>query len=127
MRNARHRTWKECFFFIVLKHFEGTGKLVRATGAAAFAVYAGEADDDIVLTHPHHKGADSLGIAVASAGVEDIFDDVPVQHDVDLAGAHRPAGLERCPPDRPVPNIGNKCYVKHICKDTEFSVNWQRF
>ena len=50
---------------------QGSGQLVRATGAATFAVNAFQTGNDVVLFHSGHEGAQALRIAVAAAGVAD--------------------------------------------------------
>ena len=51
--------------------FEGAGELVRAGGAAAVAVYAVQAGDDIGHLHSGAERADALGVAVAAFDVLD--------------------------------------------------------
>ena len=86
---------------IILQHLQGLRELVRATGAAALAVDAFEAGDNIGLIHSFYESADALKITVAAAGVSDAFEDVPFKFNVYLAGADHIAGLEGSPADAP--------------------------
>ena len=94
--------------------FQRSGELVGAAGAAAGAVYALEAGDDIGDLHSDAKGADSLGVAVATAGVLHLADDVALGLDVDALGAHRHAGCERSFADATLGDVAKQCYVVHI-------------
>ena len=58
--------------------------MVRATCTPAFAVNAIKAGDYIVLLHALDKGADTLSIAMAAAGVPDTAHNIPFQFNIYL-------------------------------------------
>ena len=108
------------------QHFQRAGELVGATGAAALAVDAAQAGDDVRLFHARAEGREALRVAVAAAGVLDAADDVALELDVDLLRADGAAGEEGGPADAALLNIRNWNYVEHIVafavgKDSENS------
>ena len=62
--------------------------MVRAGGAFAVAVDAFKTCDGIPYTHALQEGGDSLGVAMATTGEEDLLDGVTDEDDVNLARAH---------------------------------------
>ena len=98
-----------------------TCELVRATGAAAFAVDSIQAGDNIGFFHSNYQSANPLRIAVTPARVADAANDVPFQFNVQLLGTNGVTGLERGFLQAVFLGIGKEGNFKH--RDIRFELS----
>ena len=73
---------------------QGAGELIRATGAAALAVYPAEEGNNLGAGAACAQGGYALGVAVTAASITNAEDYIVLEFNVNLRGAHGVAGAE---------------------------------